>query len=191
MGMSLLALAHSAPAAPSFNAALYTTVALIIPVLFLAIAVQGRAYENLLKTSVTAANDSRWDQDPEPGMRQYTASTVAVMALWLAAYLTLICGAAGELVAILALAGQHAGVQADFAVTAVLFLTAATAAGPAVALWRSMVTAIRLLIPINNEAAARLGSYSILADRYATPWTSGPGPGEPPLAETGKPDPQP
>jgi hypothetical protein len=48
--MSLIALAHAAPAPPPFNATFYATAATIIPVLFLAIAVQGRAYDNLLKT---------------------------------------------------------------------------------------------------------------------------------------------
>jgi len=45
---SLAALAHTA-AAPAFNGLFYATAATVIPVLFLAIAVQGNAYETLLR----------------------------------------------------------------------------------------------------------------------------------------------
>src|SRR5262249_44735457 len=46
---TLATLAHAAPAAQPFNATFYATVATVIPVLFLALAVQGRLYEDLLK----------------------------------------------------------------------------------------------------------------------------------------------
>jgi hypothetical protein len=45
--MTSLALAHHA--APAFNADFYTVAATIIPVLFLALVVQGPAYEQLLR----------------------------------------------------------------------------------------------------------------------------------------------
>jgi hypothetical protein len=45
-----LALAHSS-AAPAFNATFYATMAGVIPVLFLAIAVQGNAYQDMLKAA--------------------------------------------------------------------------------------------------------------------------------------------
>jgi hypothetical protein len=179
---SLAALAHTAPAAAPFNGLFYATVATIIPVLFLAIAVQGRAYDNLLQTLITAANDSR--RDKNPGAWKLTASVGAATALVSAAVLILICGAAGELVATLALARQHAGgVEADFAVSAVLFLTAATAAGPAVALSRSWASAARLMTPIVERRQPARAHLS------GPPTLTGPAgePDEP--TETGKTDP--
>jgi hypothetical protein len=58
-GMSSLApLAQAAaPAAPAFNSTFYATIATVIPVLFLALAIQGRIYEGLVKAMVTSA---RW-----------------------------------------------------------------------------------------------------------------------------------
>ncbi len=49
----LATLAHTVSAPPPFNGLFYATAATIIPVLFLAIAVQGRGYESLLKVLVT------------------------------------------------------------------------------------------------------------------------------------------
>src|ERR1022692_102080 len=43
----------SAQHAPPFNAVFYATIATIIPIFFLAIAVQGRLYEDLVKTSIS------------------------------------------------------------------------------------------------------------------------------------------
>ncbi len=48
-----IALAHVL-AAPAFNTAFYSVTATVIPVLFLAIAVQGRLYEDLVKAGVEA-----------------------------------------------------------------------------------------------------------------------------------------
>jgi hypothetical protein len=50
---SLATLAHTVSAPPPFNGLFYATAATIIPVLFLAIAVQGRGYESLLEGLVT------------------------------------------------------------------------------------------------------------------------------------------
>ena len=49
-----LVLAHGHHAAPAFNALFYATIATIIPVLFLAAAVQGRAYQDLLAAAFPA-----------------------------------------------------------------------------------------------------------------------------------------
>jgi hypothetical protein len=46
----ILALAHS-HSAPPFNGLFYATVATVIPVLFLAIAVQGTLHQDLIKAS--------------------------------------------------------------------------------------------------------------------------------------------
>jgi hypothetical protein len=62
-GMSSLAsLAHTAhTAAPAFNGLFYATAATVIPVLFLALAVQGRGYKHLLVAMYVS--DRRLDAD--------------------------------------------------------------------------------------------------------------------------------
>ena len=59
---SLATLAHTVQAPPPFNGLFYATAATISPVLFLAIAVQGRGYESLLK--VVSSSDARGSQGP-------------------------------------------------------------------------------------------------------------------------------
>jgi hypothetical protein len=70
------ALAH-APAAVPFNANFYITAATVIPVLFLAIAVQGRTYENLLKAFSDAFR--RW-MTPGQWLRTFPAGAIGVPA---------------------------------------------------------------------------------------------------------------
>jgi hypothetical protein len=54
---SLTLAAQTAAAAPPFNTAFYATAATVIPVLFLAIAVQGRALETVTNAATNAAYD--------------------------------------------------------------------------------------------------------------------------------------
>src|SRR5258708_6016603 len=53
-----LALAHGQPA-PPFNADFYSVAATVIPVLFLAVAVQGHAYQDLLSSATDAGRRFR------------------------------------------------------------------------------------------------------------------------------------
>lgn len=66
---SLASLAHQA-SPPAFNSAFYATAATVIPVLFLAIAVQGRSYENLLKASAGAIRRSQQRHQRPAGWRR-------------------------------------------------------------------------------------------------------------------------
>jgi hypothetical protein len=157
--MSSLALVahHSAAATPAFNGGFYSTIATIIPVLFLAIAVQGTAYGTLVKAVAY-------------GIRLYrrvmpVTSTVikmspligaGVLGTWLAlgllalgllvlvSALTLISGLAGEIIAVIALYRQRAiAGSGAFVLGATIFLAVITAAGPAWMLGSSLVQAVR------------------------------------------------
>jgi hypothetical protein len=55
----LASLVRSGHTAPPFNGLFYATVATLIPVLFLAIAVQGRGYRKMLKAIVGTAGRHR------------------------------------------------------------------------------------------------------------------------------------
>ena len=176
---SLASLTHAAaPARPAFNGLFYATVATIIPVLFLAIAVQGRAYEGLMRAIGAIA--VRAGRTGRPGRRQFAAYMITMALLPIPA-LILIYGAAGEIVAILALLDQWTGqVPQGFVGSAAVFLTLTTAAGPAAAFWKSMISAVRLLAPLGRQPAEAM---SIPAAQHAAD------PGKPPAAETCKRDP--
>jgi hypothetical protein len=155
---SLAPIAHHAVAAAlAFNGSFYSTVATIIPVLFLAIAVQGTAYGTLVKT---VAYGIRLYRRAMPvtstviRMSPLTGAwvlTVAVVGAWLAlgllmlaSALTLISGLAGEIIAVTALYRQRAVAGSGaFVLGATIFLAVMTAAGPTWALGRSLVQALR------------------------------------------------
>jgi hypothetical protein len=84
-----LALAHS-HAAPAFNGLFYATGATVIPVLFLALAVQGRTYEDLLKA--ISARAARIGTAVE--LRQRLANAAIVLAALAAVALIIMAGIA-------------------------------------------------------------------------------------------------
>jgi hypothetical protein len=153
-----LALAHSHAAAP-FNANFYIAAATVIPVLFVAIAVQGTLYEALLKTTSLAG----WRLirtylrlgDIPPGRVAGVAREIAfvvgvIMAplIFVPALLAvlspaafavaiLVSGFSGEAETLLALYRERAGGGIPgHVLAATLILTAAVAAAPAVRLIR-------------------------------------------------------
>lgn len=117
-----LALAHG-HAAPPFNTAFYSTAALLMPVLFLAIAVQGNAFQQVIsapgRIAADAAVTARGDLNQLKAARQdeilklftvwlkIEAVRIAVWLLELAAYLIMAAGAIGELLAVYALYQGH------------------------------------------------------------------------------------
>jgi hypothetical protein len=157
--MSSLALVaqHSAAAVPAFNGGFYSTIATIIPVLFLAIAVQGTAYGILVKTVAYGIRLYRRAMPVTSTVIRMSPLTgawvlaVVVIGAWLAlgvlvlvSVLTLISGLAGEIIAVIALYRQHAiAGSGAFVLGATIFLVVMTAAGPAWALGRSLVQAVR------------------------------------------------
>jgi hypothetical protein len=145
---SLAALAHAAGATgPVFNHDFYATAATIIPVLFLAIAVQGSLYNDLLKVSVEAvrrfrARNAR-SSSRRGALRAWTATILAPSA----AIFILLFGVTGEIQALVSLSGQHAVGDPAGPLIAAVMLTLASAAGPALALIGTFVTMVRRLDP--------------------------------------------
>jgi hypothetical protein len=141
---SLALLAHGARTpAPAFNSTFYATAATIIPVLFLAIAVQGHMYENLMKAASDAIETGYrqarlWRRSPSsvrtrqvigPFLTPYLAIGVAVVIL--------IFGVSGEILALTSLYLQRpADGSPQSVLTAAAILTVATAAVPALAIIR-------------------------------------------------------
>ncbi len=126
---SLAALTYAArTTAPAFNGLFFATAATIIPVLFLALAVQGRGYENVLEYLKFQAHrvESR-------GWTAYIA-----MCLFLAAFLIPAYGTIGEIVAVYALYQEQAGsVTTQNVLAAAILLTAMTAVAPVLAFVRN------------------------------------------------------
>ena len=149
--MSSLA-THAATAAPPPMTpaiiAFYATAATVIPVLFLAIAVQGRTYETLLNNAIRAA--ALDNQSAQPSRPWYKTILTETRFLWpaTAAGLVLVYGALGELAAILILQNQaDIGAIQTFVGGAVILLTVVAAAGPAQMLAKSARTIGRQLDP--------------------------------------------
>jgi hypothetical protein len=136
--MILASLAHGATSpATAFNAAFYSTVATVIPVLFLAIAVQGRGFEDLLKAFTGAYG--RW-MTPGQWLRALPAGAIGVIAA-VAAFAILLFGAVGEIIAIYALYQQQArSSTAQSVLAAVAFMVLMTAARPILAYGRIVAT---------------------------------------------------
>jgi hypothetical protein len=129
-------IAASAQSTATYNGLLFATAATVIPVLFLAIAVQGTLYSRLL-------------QVPDKGMRWLLAHSpirpesmlagliaICVMApILIVNWFIVLYGIAGELIAIVGLAEQSKSMVAeDLAAFAVILLTVVAGAAPATAL---------------------------------------------------------
>lgn len=134
---------------PRSTACFYATVATVIPVLFLALALQGRVYQDLLKAfrdTVTRDWDEYMERRLPATSRPRLASllwltTEAAFAVLMPLYgagLILVMGALGEITAILVLAQGSAGVLDRVTVeVSAIFLTVAAVAYPAIAFFRA------------------------------------------------------
>jgi hypothetical protein len=112
--------------AKSFDSDFYVTCATIIPVLFLAVAVQGRSYGSLLERSLAVAQDVRGD-----GWRQKLWPYIASRLLKFLAYTIWIAGGLGEGLALTVLYRSSATPDDRMMVyLATLVLVAAVATGP-------------------------------------------------------------
>ena len=133
---SLASAARSVPAlSPSFNANFYIAAATVIPVLFVAVAVQGRAYGSLM----TAFSDAfrRW-MVPGQWARSLPAAVIAVTAS--AAAIAMLYSAVAEVLAIYALYQQQArSATAQNVFLAVTFMVIMTAAAPGLAFYRVVI----------------------------------------------------
>lgn len=131
--MTLALLAHHA-ASPAFNGLFYATAATVIPVLFLAIAVQGLAFQQVLlamRWLNGAANAARRRHD---SYRHYymPLCLLTIAAMLIAAAIPYL-GAAGEIDAILALYHHQASGAGSLVLAATILLAIIAAGGPAIA----------------------------------------------------------
>jgi hypothetical protein len=146
--------AHTTAAAPAFNGLFYATAATIIPVLFLAIAVQGRTYENLVKT--LRAPSPRWTWTFTGPWRQQLPAVIVALATMTIVVAILVFGAVSEILAVYALYQQQALARIGQGVlNAVIFLVIATAAGPALAFLRALFTHPKSNEPASSESSGK------------------------------------
>ena len=111
--------------AKDFNADFYITCATVIPVLFLAVAVQGQAYEAVLISARHQARTGRHDRRISK-----LSSGFWSWLLRLVAYAILLAGVVGELGALLTLYDGREGGAKLFVLLSTLALVIAVAAGP-------------------------------------------------------------
>jgi hypothetical protein len=117
--------------AKHFNADFYVTCATVIPVLYLAVVVQGRAYEPALRASRRVIWAFAAAEVARPSRLWMPVAFAAGMLLSLAAYIVVIAGALGEAYALVALyqESDHPHVRL-LVLLATLLLVTAAAAGP-------------------------------------------------------------
>lgn len=144
---SLTALAQAGHTkAPPFNGLFYATAATIIPVLFLAIAVQGPMYASLIKAAAQA--DKRMDQPlAESAKIPRALAAIAIVAVYMTstvlAMTIVTTGVIGEIEALASLYRQHTEGSGSDVLGATVFLTIAVALGPAVAALKVIFSTIR------------------------------------------------
>lgn len=120
--------ATGATATP-FNGDFYGAVAAVIPVLFLAIAVQGPLYQDLMNTgrSLIRAGGAT-------GARK-AVRTLGYTALWYFGYFTIVSGIVGELIALIALSVRRDNLTLRVVLLGMTgFLLLGVAIGPLLAL---------------------------------------------------------
>jgi len=133
---SLTALAQGADAAaPPFNSTFYLAAATIIPILFLAFAVQGPAYQNLMQNYATLGERietiERTETTGRLPSRRWWGTTLTVALLTAVILAIPVLGVMGEIAALYALYNQQiwaGGGQVVF--LGVILLLLATAIGP-------------------------------------------------------------
>jgi hypothetical protein len=130
------------PASKSFPTVFYATTATIIPVLFLAIAVQGRIYEGFVSR---AANYVRSAKDGWTFYQKFAAMQASALIMALAGML-LACAVVGEILALFLLGrgGSDTSGERNFVMSSVAVLVIA-AAVPAVGIF------VRGAIRVNRE----------------------------------------
>ena len=126
--------ALAAAKAQPFNGLFYATVATVIPVLYLAIAVQGRLYDNLLQSASRAF--ARWlqhvRQSPDGSVTWSRAApaAVAILISTMLALVILAAGILGEVLALLSLSFQREVGANDGVLILTFILVAAAGFGP-------------------------------------------------------------
>jgi hypothetical protein len=132
MSVALAPAQHALP----FNAVFYATIATIIPVLFLAIAVQGRLYEDLIKAGVSALEWPRSAKQRRQALGRIFGAWIASCVLFFLIVAILVSGIGGEIQAILALDWRRPVGNPSAAAQGVILLTVVAGIGPALLIER-------------------------------------------------------
>jgi hypothetical protein len=165
-------------AAPAFNADFYSVAATVIPVLFVAIAVQGRLYDIVLAAPEEvkqwlAGHLPRW-----LGRATLISYYISMLAMVVAAAI-LVYGVEGEILAVMSLylqrpVGPHGEVE-----TAVIVLTVMAAALPAAAFLRALPRALmEVMRPTPRAERQTASSGGLPAGPENPPAAAAPPPGE-------------
>lgn len=150
-----LALAHAAAAAARpFNDIYYATIATVIPVLYLAVVVQGSAYENLLKISNRGVE--RMIASRHGGtVQQSIAGANAALGPVIIALLVILFGAAAEIQVLLSLFWRRDVGNRYLPVEVAIFLIVVAASGPLLRLVSEHLRHARMLTAELQAAAAQ------------------------------------
>ena len=133
-GLALLA--HSATAAdPGFNYTFYATVATIIPVFFIAIAIEKTIYQGLVDTMARVYDQSRAAIDAGDFSRRQMKNMMMGTALQIITTVILFAGIVGETISIFALYQQQISPGSRTAVLVTVFISAAAVAMGPLARW--------------------------------------------------------
>jgi uncharacterized membrane protein len=145
----------AAPAAPAFNVDFYVTTATVIPVLFLALALQSSTYENLLKafSAMAHASDALEPRWPGASPRyQEVAAGIAAATLAIIAILLLFVAVVSEVLAVYALYQRQAqSTTGGVVLFGAILMVIATAAGPALTLLRVLAINMGSVSPAPDE----------------------------------------
>jgi hypothetical protein len=170
--LTVLALPAS-HAVPSFNGLFYATAATIIPLLFVAIAIEGHFIQDLLRAFSWATGaavsvllvlavrgifkpKSRLTNNRAFAKTQIYAVTLVAFSPAFLAVSIVGYAAASEIIAILALYWQNAATwMATFVLAGTIFLIVTVGAGPAVAIIRFLIAQARDDTPVNAAPASR------------------------------------
>jgi hypothetical protein len=139
-GMTATALASTAPALTASGIAFYAAAATIIPVLFLALAVQGTLYQNILKAA-DAANQRFLANIRRPRSGVAALALILITSLFAA---ILLFAAVAERSAIVALyQGDATAATGNLVVTSTSALIGITAIVPAIAYLGTVIRMLR------------------------------------------------
>ena len=131
----------------------YVTCASVIPVLFLAVAVQGRTYESIVQALVKAQEEIKKKAEASGGsVWAITVPSYKANAVLVAALAILVAGGVGEFLALEVLyTGSERPAQRIWVFVLTLLLLAVVIAGPAVALLRVARTKLTIELTEKGE----------------------------------------
>jgi hypothetical protein len=160
---SMQSIALARAAAPPFNGLFYATMATVIPVLFVAAAIQGRTYQEMLKESSRRYAVSIWQGNDPITLRKAVRSgsitwrqalrefvdlrdwlSLAIASLYAGlALVTVVLATIGEVLSLLSLYDQRADGSGSTILASGVLLTCMTAAGPATAFARTALELVK------------------------------------------------